>query len=318
MLGGLAGALAAPSLAAAADQPFDVWLDGIARKAAQQGIRRETLQATLGGIYPLVDVLDLDRSQPEHRATFVEYRANHISDSRIEQGRALLEYHRDVLADIRARFRVPPEIIVALWGLESSYGERPGGFPVIPSLATLAYDGRRAAFFEGELLHALAMVDRGSISPAEFLGSWAGASGQCQFMPSTYVRYAVDYDRDGRADIWTSRPDVFASIANYLGRSGWADGYIWGREVIAPSGIDGSLAGLDRKLPLAKWQALGVRAIDGSNLPKVRVNGSLLLTDDGEGPAFLVYENFRTLMTWNRSTYFALTAGLLMDSLGDG
>ena len=163
-------------------------------------------------------------------------------------------------------------LIVALWGVESSYGAYHGDFPVIAALATLAYDGRRAAFFRAELLHALKIVDQGDVTAARMSGSWAGAMGQSQFMPSSYQAYAVDYDHDGRRDIWTTLPDVFASIANYLAKAGWNDRYTWGREVRLPPTIDGSLAGLQQQKPLPEWQALGVRRADGTDLPAASVN----------------------------------------------
>jgi membrane-bound lytic murein transglycosylase B len=209
-------------------------------------------------------------------------------------------------------------VIVALWGVESTYGAYHGEFPVIAALATLAYDGRRAGFFRTELLQALKIVDHGDVTAERMTGSWAGAMGQNQFMPSSYHAYAVDYDHDGRRDIWTSLPDVFASIANYLAKAGWNDRYTWGRKVRLPSTIDGELAGLQQRKPLPEWQALGVRRDNGADLPVASLSASLLRTDEGQGPAYLVYDNFRVLMAWNRSTYFALTVGELADLIGRG
>jgi membrane-bound lytic murein transglycosylase B len=207
---------------------------------------------------------------------------------------------------------------VALWGVESSYGSYDGDFPVIAALATLAHEGRRASFFRGELLKALQILERGDIAVGEMTGSWAGAMGQSQFMPSSYHAYAVDYDGDGHRDIWTSLPDVFASIANYLAKAGWNDRYTWGRQVNHPTGLNGELVGLEMAKPLPEWQALGVRRADGADLPPVALDASLLRTDEGQGPSYLVYHNFRVLMAWNRSTYFALTVGELSDLIGRG
>jgi membrane-bound lytic murein transglycosylase B len=189
---------------------------------------------------------------------------------------------------------------------------------VIAALATLAYDGRRADFFRRELLNALRIVDEGNVEADAMFGSWAGAMGQSQFMPSSYVNNAIDYDGDGRRDIWNSLPDVFASIANYLARAGWNDRYTWGREVAVPATLDGRLDGLEVTRPLPDWQAIGVRRADGAALPVVALDASLLRTDDGLGPAYLVYGNFRVLMAWNRSTYFGLTVGQLADLIEYG
>jgi membrane-bound lytic murein transglycosylase B len=207
---------------------------------------------------------------------------------------------------------------VALWGIETSYGAWSGSTPVIGALATLAYDGRRAEFFRRELMDALRILDEGHVEADAMLGSWAGAMGQSQFMPSSYVRNAVDYDGDGRRDIWGTLPDVFASIANYLAKAGWNDRYTWGREVGLPAALGEGLDGLEVRRPLPAWNDLGVRRADGAALPLVALDASLLRTDDGQGPAYLVYGNFRVLMAWNRSTYFGLTVGQLSDLIAHG
>jgi membrane-bound lytic murein transglycosylase B len=213
---------------------------------------------------------------------------------------------------------VQPRFIVALWGIETSYGSYTGDFSVIAALATLAYEGRRAAFFRQELLQALRIIDQGDITADRMIGSWAGAMGQSQFMPSSYVAHAVDYDGDGRRDIWGSLPDVFASIAKYLAAAGWNDRHTWGREVRLPGDLAGELAGLEVTKPLPEWQGLGIRRAGGEDLPMVALDASLVRTDDGQGPAYLVYRNFRVLMAWNRSTYFALTVGQLADLIRQG
>jgi membrane-bound lytic murein transglycosylase B len=241
-----------------------------------------------------------------------------LSPTRIERGRELYREHKDLLDRVASDYGVQAPVIVAIWGLESTYGAYHGEFPVIGALATLAYDGRRATFFRRELLRALEILDHGDITAERMTGSWAGAMGQSQFMPSSYRTYAVDYDHDGRRDIWTSLPDVFASIANYLAKAGWDDRRTWGRKVRLPSTIDGDLAGLQMHKSLPEWQELGVRQEDGAALPGVPLTASLLRTDDGQGPSYLVYDNFRVLMAWNRSTYFALTVGELADLIGRG
>lgn len=309
----LACGLVAPALPAAAATEFAAWLDGLRSEARSKGVSDRTLDQALAGVEPIPRVIELDQRQPEGRMTFVEYRGKVISDARIRQGRRLLAEHGPMLRQVEARYGVPAEIIVALWGIESSYGEFKGRFPVVASLATLAHDGRRAEFFRGELLSALQIIEAGDIEPDAMFGSWAGAMGQSQFMPSTYLGYAVDGDGDGRRDIWGTHADIFASMANYLSKMGWNSEYIWGREVKAGSGV--ASAGLDEERALATWQARGVRKLDGSALPAVAIDASLLKMDDGRGPSYLVYDNFRVLMRWNRSTYFATSVGLLADAI---
>jgi membrane-bound lytic murein transglycosylase B len=274
--------------------------------------------AALDGLEPIERVIELDRRQIEGRITYQEYRDRLLSKERIDRGRVLLEEHRPLLEQVAAEYGVQPRFIVALWGIETSYGTWTGSTPVIGALATLAYDGRRAAFFRSELLHALHILDEGHIKPEAMLGSWAGAMGQSQFMPSSFLRNAVDYDGDGRRDIWGTLPDVFASIANYLARAGWNDRRTWGREVGLPAELGDGIDGLEVRRPLPDWHALGVRRADGTPLPVVAVEASLLRTDDGRGPAYLVYDNFRVLMAWNRSTYFGLTVGQLADLIEHG
>jgi membrane-bound lytic murein transglycosylase B len=304
--------------AARADDSFAAWLAGLRREALARGIAGRTLDRALSSVRPIPAVIEADRRQPERRLTFAEYRHRVVNDRRIGRGRELLGLHRDLLGRVEARFHVPAEVIVALWGLESNFGERQGGYPVFAALATLAHEGRRASFFRKELLNALEIADSGHIEPELMLGSWAGAMGQNQFMPSTWLGYAVDFDGDGRRDIWRSLPDVFASTANYLARSGWDGRYIWGREVHAPGSLLEGKTGLDHRASLAAWSRRGVRLPDGGSLPEAPIQASLLGMDGGAAGSFLVYGNFRALMAWNRSTYFGVSVGLLADSLRDG
>lgn len=317
---GICGALlwlqGLPSVAA--QDPFQAWLTDLRREARGQGISIRTLDAAMAGVRPIPSVLEADVRQPERQITFAEYRRRVVSADRIERGRKMLAQHRQLLTEITARYGVPAPVLVALWGIESNFGERQGTYPVFAALATLAYDGRRAKFFRRELLSALKIVERGSAEPARMLGSWAGAMGQNQFMPSTYLSYAVAFDGDGHPDIWNSLPDVFASMANYLSRSGWDARYIWGREVSVPEGLDGGRVGLDHRAPLPTWHARGVRLPDGGELPVAAIPASLLRMDDGDSSSYLVYGNFKALMAWNRSTYFGVSVGLLSDSLKDG
>jgi membrane-bound lytic murein transglycosylase B len=316
IIGSLLWLAAAPRPRAA--EPFQVWLDGLRREARGRGIQARTLDEALAGVRPIPAVIEADRRQPEGRMTFTEYRERVVSDTRIGKGRQLLATHRDLLGSVQARYGVPAEVMVALWGIESNFGERQGSYPIFAALATLAHDGRRAAFFRRELLNALEIVDRGHVDAGRMLGSWAGAMGQNQFMPSSYLSYAVDFDGDGRRDIWGSLPDVFASMANYLASSGWDARYVWGREVIVPRRVEAAQVGLEHRAPLATWQDRGVRTADGGTLPEAPIRASLVRMDEGTGPSYLVYGNFRALMAWNRSTYFGVSVGLLSDSLKDG
>lgn len=305
--------IALPASAGAAT--FEEWLVDFKRDAQAQGISAATLTRAFKGVRPIDRIIELDRRQPEGRMTFAEYRTRVLNDQRVRRGQELLRRHRQVLEQVRARFGVPPQVVVALWGIESSYGEFKGKFGVVEALATLAFDGRRAELFRRELIAALKILDRGDVAADAMFGSWAGAMGQCQFMPSTYLNFAVDLDNDGRRDIWRSLPDVFGSTANYLAKSGWQATEIWGREIRATAGVEEGTLGLDKRADLAVWQRRGIRRVDGGTLPATAIEASLVMPDGTSGPGFLVYRNFRTIMTWNRSTYFALTVGLLADEL---
>ena len=302
------------SMSANATQ-FKVWLSEIKEEAIAKGFERHIVSTALSDVTLIDRVIELDRRQPEGRLSFVEYRDRVVSTARIAKGSRLLEKHQKLLAAIEHRYGVPAEVIVALWGIESSFGEYRGRFPVVGSLASLAYDGRRAEFFKGELMAALEILNRGDITHEAMYGSWAGAMGQSQFMPSTYLTYAVDANNDGRRDIWNDLEDTFASMANYLSAMGWNEAYIWGRRVQAPASVKRESIGLKAEFPLSTWQDRGVRRTNGQNLPVVPINAALLVMDDGEGPSYLVYDNFRVVMRWNRSTYFATSVGLLSDAL---
>lgn len=310
----LALVFAAP--AQANEKEFSVWLDELRIEAAGKGISQPILDAALSGIEPIARVLELDGKQPEFTLTFNDYRTRVASPARIAKGRQMMADNRALLDEIGKRYGVQPRFIVALWGIETDFGRISGGFSVVPALATLAYDGRRSAYFRGELMNALQILEEGHIAPADMKGSWAGAMGQCQFMPSSFLKFAQDWDGDGKRDIWTTRADVFASAANYLSSEGWDADRTWGRAVKVPAGLDAKLYGLDTKKSLAEWSRLGVKAAHGGTLPTMDVEASLIQGEKDKGPPFLVYDNFRTIMKWNRSTYFALTVGHLADELG--
>ena len=300
----------------AAEMPFDAWLEGVRAEARQKGISDATVQAALTGIQPIPRVIELDRRQPEFTLTFAQYLDRVVPQSRIDKGREKMREHRELLTRIEGQFGVPARQIVALWGIETDFGRVTGGFKVIPALATLAHDGRRSAFFRKELMDALQIVDDGHIDAERMLGSWAGAMGQNQFMPSSFRAYAIDYTGDGKRDIWTTLPDVFASIANYLSRVGWKSDQTWGRAVTLPAGFDASLAEKKVKRPISAWQEIGVRRADGGALPARDLSAQIVLPAGTDGPAYMVYDNFEAILKWNRSTYFAVAAGTLADALG--
>jgi peptidoglycan lytic transglycosylase B len=307
-------ALAAPS-GAASPVDFSTFIAGVRQDALAAGIKPATLDRAFAGLRPIPRVLELDRKQPERVLTFAEYMERLVPPQRVETARAKLAENRPLLDEIGKKYGVQPRFIVALWGVESDFGRGMGGFPVIGALATLAYDGRRSAFFRKELINALKILDHGDIAPEAMMGSWAGAMGQSQFMPSSYLSYAVGWRGDGRRDIWNRKEDVFASIANYLARVGWRGDQTWGREVRLPPGFNRSLAGIDAVKPLAEWQRLGVRRADGGDLPAAESAAALVLPGGEDGPALLAYENFRTILKWNNSLFFASAVGRLADGM---
>ncbi|MBE9519694.1 MAG: lytic murein transglycosylase [Proteobacteria bacterium] len=294
---------------------FSSWLVELRTEARAKGINDETLDRALDGLQPIPRVIELDRRQPEFTQTFWRYLDARVTEGRIKRGRQLLAEHNDLLSRIERRYGVQPRFLVAFWGLETNFGDYLGSFPVIGSLATLAYDPRRSDFFRSELLAALTILDQGHITVDSMFGSWAGAMGQPQFMPSTFVRFAVDEDGDNRRDIWHSLPDVFGSAANFLSKSGWQGDKTWGREVRLPEDFDLDLAGLDTEKTLTAWHILGVRKINNDTLPRVNIKASIMLPAGHGGPAFLVYKNYRTIMVWNRSNLYAIAIGHLADRL---
>ncbi len=314
----LALALLLPSPSAKADDArgFGLWLPRAEKAAIGYGIHPDTWDAAADEIRFLPDVIRLDRKQPEKTRSFEAYAADIVSAERVKEGRRLMAQHKQLLARVSAKTGVPAKYIVALWGLETHYGKVTGKTPILAALATLSYEGRRRDFFFAELINALKMIEQGHISPEKLKGSWAGAMGQCQFMPSSFLKYAVDGNADGRIDIWTSLPDVFASIANYLKTVGWTADQTWGRQVRLPKSFTQIETDLTTTRPLRDWHILGVRTLDGTPLPQVDQEASLVLPDGKTGRAFLVYSNYRVLMDWNRSTYFATAVGLLADQLG--
>lgn len=312
----LIAVLSAPVPALGSEHGFETWLQGVREEGLRRGLKAATLDSALVGIKPIPRVIELDRKQPEFTLTFKQYMNRVVSARRVKKGRRKLKENLALLTVIGAKYGVQPRFIVALWGIETDFGRISGGFKVIPALATLAYDGRRPKYFRKELFNALTIIDQGHITAARMMGSWAGAMGQNQFMPSSFLRYAIDYDGDGKRNIWTDAGDVFASSANYLHRVGWRSDQTWGRAARLPDGFDSALVGLKVKKRLSEWQRLGVRRADGGNLPKRDLIASLVRPKKGEAPVFIVYENYRAILKWNRAHLFATAVGSLADRIG--
>jgi membrane-bound lytic murein transglycosylase B len=302
---------AAPLAEPVSGQSFDAFLTGLRAEARRAGIREATLNSALGGLTPNPRVIELDRRQAEGALAWPVYRDRMVSETRIANGRRAYAENRATLARIEERYGVSPRVIVAIWGVETNYGSFQGGTDAIQSLATLAWEGRRGAYFRSELLAALRILDAGHISRDRMKGSWAGALGHPQFMPSNFERLAVDFDGDGRRDIWDSPPDALASIANYFRASGWRRGEPWGQEVRLPAGFDAS-AGLDREMPVREWARMGVRAADGAPLAASDAPASVIVPRGGS-QAFLVRHNFRVIRRYNPSTSYALAVALISD-----
>ncbi len=308
---GLILALSSPSYAQ--DQSFDEWLQDLRAEALSLGISESTLLALNDLEAPLERVLQLDNSQPEFVQTFTRYLSLRITANQISRGQSLIRQHAGLLEEVRQRYGVQPHYLVAFWAVESNYGRSTGGFSVLQALATLAYDPRRSVFFRRELLTALQIIDDGHIVAENMSGSWAGAMGQLQFLPSVFYEYGIDGDNDGRVDIWNSLPDIFHSAANFLNNLGWRGDERWGREVLLPGDFDYSMAGTRTRKPLQEWQDLGIILVDGSPIPVANMNASVVIPAGAAGPAFLGYQNFRATMGYNPSTFYALTVGHLAD-----
>ena len=302
----------------AQDQTFAEWREQLRAEAFSLGISEETLLAIDDLEAPLERVLELDDAQPEFIQTFTRYLSLRITPLQINRGQALLRQYAVLLEEVRQSYGVQPHYLVSFWAIESNYGRATGGFSVLQALATLAFDPRRADFFRTELLTALKIIDDGHIAVDNMSGSWAGAMGQLQFLPSVFARYGIDGDNDGKIDIWNSLPDIFHSAANFLSQSGWRGDERWGREVLLPSNFDFSLTGTRTRKPLQEWNELGIIQINGLPIPVANMQASVILPAGAGGPAFLTYANFRATMVYNPSTFYALTVGHLADRYTGG
>ncbi|OOF25349.1 lytic transglycosylase [Salinivibrio proteolyticus] len=321
---GLISALVAASVLTSgplfAKEGFDQYVESLKEEARQAGIDDDILVRAFAGIEYHERAVSADRNQPERRLTLDEYIPRAVPDWKVAQAKALYKKHYSALKKVGEQYQVQPRFIVALWGVESNFGKLQGNYNVIEALATLAYDGRREAFFRQQTMAALTILQEGHITPENMKGSWAGAMGQSQFMPTSFLHYAVDGNQDGKKDIWQTEADVFASAANYLKQAGWDDTYTWGRQVKLPKHIDRNKLGVEsnKALSLSQWQAFGVTRLNGQALPNVDIQAWLIQPDDELGRAYLVYNNYQSLLKWNRSHYFALAVSHLADRIKFG
>jgi membrane-bound lytic murein transglycosylase B len=291
-------------------EDFADWLREFKQEAKEADISAKTIKATFKNAKYLPRVIVLDRGQPEFISPFLSYIEKRVTPSKIERGRALLAQHEALLNKVEMQYGVPKQVLVAFWGLETGYGENKGGFGLPSSLMTLAYEGRRAEFFRNQLLDTMRIVDAGHNNVAGMRGSWAGAMGHMQFMPSTLLKHGIDADGDGRMNIWSSLPDAFSSAANYLAKTGWKKSEPAMLQVKLPANFDYSLAQLNNRKSSEKWSTLGVRDMDDKLLPTLD-NTAILLPQGWQGPAFMVFSNFDVIMDWNRSVNYAISVAHL-------
>jgi len=301
--------------ALADDAGFTACISKLQARARAENLPGWIVDQVLPGLTQQPRVIELDRRQPEFARTFANYLNARVTPARIEQGRRLLDEYAPFLHELTVRYGVPGRYLIAFWGLETNFGGYIGRMRTLDSLATLACDQRRSEFFTGELMTALALMQRESLTPDQMRGSWAGAVGHTQFMPSAYSRYAVDGDGDGRINLWNSERDALASSANLLAQLGWQRGERWGREVLLPAGFPYEQSGLTNRRPMNDWKRLGVRLISKASLPDVDIDAAVILPAGHTGPSFLVYPNFDIIMRWNRSEFYALSVGLLADRI---
>ncbi len=302
------------SPAFSAQQNWYSWLSDVKKEARSEGISNDVIDAAFANVHePSRRVKNLSKSRPEKRLTYTKYRNSRIDAYRIALGRKKYKQYHDLLESIGKEYGVDPCFVVSFWGIETSYGGYMGNFPVIQSLATLAYDSKRKDFFRHELLTALHILNDGHVSLKYLKGEWAGASGHPQFLPSSWVKYAVDYDGDGRRDIWTSKPDALASIANYMKGKGWHPNEPWAVHVKLPSNFDDSLEGKSTVKPVREWAAMGVKLKNGGDLPYPDLEASIIKPHGG--PVFLAYPNYKMILKYNNSIYYAGAVGYLADKI---
>lgn len=302
--------------ASSSNLAFSRWIDGFRARARAAGIRDSVFDAAFQGVRYNTEVIQKDRNQSEFTKQIWEYLDSAVSDTRVRNGREALQKHRRLLSEIEARYGVEAEVVTAIWGLESAYGSYRGERPLIESLATLAFDGRRGRFFEQQLIAALKIIQSGDVPPRRMTGSWAGAMGHTQFIPTSYLEYAVDFRGDGKRDIWSDDPtDALASTAAYLKRFGWTKGQPWGVEVALPRGFDYRQTGERIKKSPAEWAAMGVRDVNGRQVPN-HGRASILLPAGAQGAAFMIFNNFHVIERYNTADAYVIGVGHLSDRIG--
>ena len=301
------------SFKAFSQNDFKQFLSDISKEAEKKGIATKLIKDFKNKTVFIPRVIELDRSQPEFKLTLDQYLKRVVTPTRIKKARKKYNENKDILNKISDFYGVQPRFIVALWGIETDFGRLTGGFSVISALSTLAFEGRRHEYFKRELLNALTIINDGHISMNEMTGSWAGAMGQCQFMPSSFLNYASDWNKDGNKDIWNSKPDVFASAANYLKRVGWSNKITWGRKVYL--GNYNNKVKKNKYILLKNWSSYGILNENKEKLPQVNVKARLVIPDNYGKYGYLVYKNFDALLNWNRSNYFAIAVGKLSDTI---
>ncbi len=318
LLRGTPGAVAAARPAPTTDPEFRRWIAGFRQRALSRGISGDTFDRAFAGVQLQQRVVERDRNQAEFSRTLWDYLDSAVSDSRISNGRAALADHRDTLEQIERRYRVEAEVVAAVWGLESAYGARRGSTDIISAMATLAYDGRRRGFFEAQLIAALQILQSGDVPPRQMVGSWAGAMGHTQFMPTSYLEHAQDFNGDGRRDIWSDDPtDALASTAAYLRNFGWTYGQPWGVEVRLPQGFDYALTGERTRRGAGFWRRQGVTLADGGRVPD-HGDASILLPGGSQGVALMIFDNFRVIERYNPADAYVIGVGHLSDRIAGG
>jgi membrane-bound lytic murein transglycosylase B len=317
----LATALSVPAQAQTQEQAgdetsdqFGLCLERLGQTAVRAGVSEQTAADVIAGVEKVDRVIELDRRQPEFTTTFDDYLNRRVNQDRIEKGRELLQTHQQLLARVSRETGVPAPYLVSFWGLETNFGSYFGKMSVPSSLATLACDQRRSEFFTKQWVAALQIIDEGAIPAEQMEGSWAGAMGHVQFMPTVFLKHAVDADGDGRRDLWNSLPDAMMSAGRFLESMGWDGEYRWGREVLLPKNFDYQLSD-GRKLALTEWRKLGIADAFGQPLARADITASLIVPTGHRGPAFLVYQNFGVIMGWNRSEFYAIAVGHLADRI---
>lgn len=315
----------------AQDKPsFETYVSQLKQEALEKGYEQGFIDQVFADVKYLKRAVKADKNQPEFKETLDTYLPKRVPEWKVKRARDAYKEHLPLLQKVAKEYGVQERFIVSLWALETNFGRIQGKMPIIDAVTTLAYDGRRETFFKKQLFASMEILKQGHIKQDKFVGSWAGAMGQCQFIPTSFLAYAADGDGDGKKDIWGNTHDVFASIANYLKREGWNNNKTWGRQVILPEGFDHanvmSKKGRGRSAWLKNWQAnerslaewaeLGITRTDGTPLPKVNIDAALIMPDDKKGRFFLAYDNYKSLMHWNRSYYFVTSVGYLADRIG--